>query len=101
MRRLGSICAVVIGLAIGGCGDDPEDQCKELFEAVCSKLAECTGGALGDAADEIKEQCLSQSEEACEGAEEPDRDVDACIDAVNDAECGDFGIDSLPGACSD
>jgi hypothetical protein len=101
MRSLGSICAVLIGLAMVGCGDDPEDQCKDLVEAVCSKLAECTAQASGGSAGDIKSQCVSQSSKACEGAKEAKGDVDACIDAVNDTKCGDFEADTLPDACGE
>jgi hypothetical protein len=100
MRRLGFICAVVIGLAIGGCGDDPEDQCKDLVEAVCSKLAECTAEASGLKESDIKSQCVEQSGKACEGAGEAKGDVDDCIDAVNETSCGDFEGDTLPDACN-
>jgi hypothetical protein len=100
MRGLGSICAVVIGLAVGGCGDDPEDQCRELVEAVCSKLAECTAEEAGLSEADIKSKCVTESSKACEGVGEADGDVDACIDAVNDVSCGDFEADTLPDACS-
>jgi hypothetical protein len=100
MRRLGSVCAVVIALAIGGCGDSPEDQCKDLVEAVCSKLAECTAG-VGISSGDIKSQCVSQSGKACEGAQETKGDVDACIDAVNDTSCGDFEASTLPDSCGE
>lgn len=95
MRRLGFVCAVVLGLGVGGCGDSNEDQCKDLFEAVCSKLAECAGSLGAD----LKDQCLKNSDQACENAGDPKGDVDACIDAINDASCTDFNESSLPNAC--
>ena len=103
MRRLGSTCVIVIviGLALAGCGDDPEDQCREFVEALCSKVAECTGAALGGAADDLKEQCIEQSGKACEGAEEARGDIDACIDAINDVECDGFSASTLPDSCGE
>lgn len=106
MRTLGSICAVVLGLTIAGCGDDddsPEEQCKDLFAAVCSKAAECVAEAGGGSEDTIKKQCLSQADETCKDVGEPpdDVDVDDCIDDIEDTSCDDFETDTLPNSCGD
>jgi hypothetical protein len=81
----------MVGLVFGGCGDSAEDQCKDFFEAMCSKVAECSGGD--------KASCVSQSAEACEGVEEVNGDPDACIDAVESMSCDDFSTGSLPDSC--
>ena len=92
MRRLGVVYSLLIGLVMAGCGDSPQEQCKNFFEAMCSKVSECGGGD--------KAECLSQSEDACEGVEEVHGDPDACIDAVESMSCEDFSSGSLPSSCN-
>lgn len=92
MRRLGCICAVMLGLVLGACGDSAADQCKAYYEAMCSKVSECGGGD--------KAQCLSASEGACDDVSEVHGDADACIDGVESMSCEDFTTGNLPSACS-
>jgi hypothetical protein len=102
MRTLGSICAVLIGLTLGGCGDDdddPKDDCQDLVKALCEKAVECTDELSGDDADEFLDQCISQAGSACEDVGEYKGDIDECIDAIEDTDCDDFQADEPPNAC--
>ena len=92
MQKLGCMCALMIGFVMGGCGDSPQDQCKDFFEAMCSKQAECSGAD--------KDACLAQSEDVCADVEEVHGDPDACIDAVESMSCSDLSTGSLPDSCS-
>lgn len=107
MRVAVSIVCAVLGVTLSACGDDdPEDQCRKLFSALCTKISKCVAESSGLPESELRSECLEEAS-ICEGAEDVRGDVDACIDSVNSTSCdelvpgrddGDYEV-STPDEC--
>jgi hypothetical protein len=85
---------LLVGIGVVGliaCGESAEDQCKDVVDAVCDKIAECSD-AEGDAALDLENECLRALKPSCGGADNELDSVDACVDAIKDASCGDFEV---------
>jgi len=83
---------LLVGVGIAGliaCGESAEDQCKDVIDAVCDKIAECSD-LEGDAALDLESQCLRTLKPSCEGADNELDSVDECVDAIKGASCDDF-----------
>jgi len=85
---------LLVGVGVVGliaCGDSAEDQCKDVVDAVCDKIAECSD-LEGDAALDLESQCLRALTPSCGEADEELDSADECVDAIKGASCDDFKV---------
>jgi phage-related minor tail protein len=83
---------LLVGVGVVGliaCGESAEDQCKEVMDAVCDKVVECSK-AEGDAALDLENKCLQALKPSCGEAKSELDSVDACISEIKSASCDDF-----------
>lgn len=87
--RLG-LSLVWMALACG-CSDSPEELCKDLLGAVCTRVTMCTEELTATMAPEgFASQCVKQVEQStgvCEKAVDVASSYDTCIDELEGASC--------------
>ena len=98
MKRNSTILTLIMGaaLALSACGDDPAEQCEELFRAICQKLSTCVGADFN--------QCFedgANSPPACSEADGVSSSYDQCLSDVEGATCDavQANPNQLPASC--
>src|SRR5678815_2784599 len=101
--------AVLFAAAVSACGgSDPVAACRNLSEAVCSRLFECepTGsqqlfGSVGNCTTTYSNQVCTSERTACPtGYSFNSGNSDRCIDDYRHAPCDDLANGITPSSCS-
>ena len=74
-----------------GCSDSPEEQCKDLLGAVCTRVTRCTEELTDTMAPAgFESECVKRVEQStgvCENAVDVASSYDTCMDEIEGASC--------------
>jgi hypothetical protein len=77
-----------------GCNDSPEEQCKALLGAVCTRVTMCTEKLTDTMAPEgFESECVKRVEQStgiCENAVDVASSYDTCMDEIEGTACDDL-----------